>query len=104
MRVAKKKQYFWKRVKELRVKIDNSLNFNTYAKGLCKSAYTLKSSCKSDAIKKKKKKKPLMNSFFKAQHNYCPLIGMLHSRSNNNKIKHLQECSIGIVYEKQVIL
>ena len=45
-----------------------------------------------------------MNSFFKAQHNYCPLIGMLHSRSNNNKIKHLQECSIGIVYEKQVIL
>lgn len=45
-----------------------------------------------------------MNSFLKAQHIYCPLIEMLHSRSNNNKIKHLQERSIGTVYEKQVIL
>lgn len=92
--------------KLLKVKIDHKLNFNTYAKGLCKSAYTLKSSRKSDAIKKekKKKKKPLMNSFLKAQHIYCPLIEMLHSRSNNNKIKHLQERSIGTVYEKQVIL
>ena len=43
--------------KLLKVKIDNKLNFNTYAKGLCKSAYTLKSSRKSDAIKKKKRKK-----------------------------------------------
>lgn len=64
MRVAKKKQYFWKRVKELRVKIDNNLNFNTYAKGLCKSAYTLKSSCKSDAIKKKEKKEASHEFFF----------------------------------------
>ena len=37
------------------------------------------------------KKKIIMNSFFNAQFNYCPLICMLHSRKNNNKIKHLHE-------------
>ena len=37
------------------------------------------------------KRKVLMNAFFNAQFNYCPLIWMLHSRQNNNKIKHLHE-------------
>ena len=44
------------------------------------------------------KKKLLMNSFFNAQFNYCPLIWMLHSRSNNNKIKHLHERCLRIIY------
>ena len=39
-----------------------------------------------------------MNSFFKAQFNYCPLIWMLHSRSNNNKIKNLHERCLRIIY------
>ena len=38
-----------------------------------------------------------MNSFFNAQFNYCPLIWMLHSRSNNNK-KHLHERYLRIIY------
>lgn len=65
MRVAKKKQYFWKRVKELRVKIDNNLNFNTYAKGLCKSAYTLKlKELLQERRHKKKEKKEASHEFF----------------------------------------
>ena len=32
-----------------------------------------------------------MNAFFNAQFNYCPLIWMLPSRQNNNKMKHLLE-------------
>ena len=39
-----------------------------------------------------------MNSFFNAQFNYCPLIWMLHSRSNNNKIKHLHERCLRLIY------
>ena len=35
-------------------------------------------------------KKIVMNSFFNAQFNYCPLIWMLQSRKNN-KIRHLHE-------------
>ena len=44
------------------------------------------------------KRKLLMNSFFNAQFNYCPLIWMLHSRCNNNKIKHLHERCLRLTY------
>ena len=39
-----------------------------------------------------------MNSFFHAQFNYCPLIWMLNSRSKNNKIKHLHESCLRLIY------
>ena len=39
-----------------------------------------------------------MNSFFNAQFNYCPLIWMLHTRCNNNKIKHLHERCLRLTY------
>ena len=44
------------------------------------------------------KKKIVMNSFFNAQFNYCLLIWMLHSRNNNNKIKHLHERCLRLIY------
>ena len=44
------------------------------------------------------KRKLVMNSFFNAQFNYCPLVWMMHSRSNNNKIKHLHERSLRLIY------
>ena len=44
------------------------------------------------------KKKIVMNSFFNAQLNYCPLIWMLHSRKNNNKIRHLHELCLRLIY------
>ena len=40
----------------------------------------------------------VMNSIFNAQFNYCPLIWMLHSRKNNNKIKHLHERCLRLIY------
>ena len=43
-------------------------------------------------------KEIVMNSFFNAQFNYCPLIWMLHSRKNNNKIKHLHERCLRLIY------
>ena len=43
-------------------------------------------------------KEIVMNSFFNAQFNYCPLIWMLHSRKNNNKIKHLHERCLRLNY------
>ena len=39
-----------------------------------------------------------MNSFFNAQFNYCPLLWMLHSCCNNNKIKHLHETCLRLTY------
>ena len=45
-----------------------------------------------------RKRRTLMNSFFKSQFNYCPLIWMCCNRSLNNKIDRLHERSLRIVY------
>ena len=39
-----------------------------------------------------------MNSFFRSQFNYCPLIWMCHSRTNNRKINRLHERCLRIIY------
>ena len=44
------------------------------------------------------KRRILMNAFFKAQFNYCPVIWMFHSRSLNNKINWLHERCLRIIY------
>ena len=85
--------------KLLGVKIYNKLNFDTHVKGLCKKANNkLRALARATPYMPLKKKKLLMNSFFNAQFNYCPLIWMLHSRNNNNKIKHLHETCLRLIY------
>ena len=49
------------------------------------------------------KQRILMNSFLKAQFNYCSLIWVCHSRDNNWKINGLHERSLRVVYnDKQL--
>ena len=43
-------------------------------------------------------KKMLMNTSFKAQLNYCPLVWMLHSSKLNNRINKLHERCLRIRY------
>ena len=48
------------------------------------------------------KERILMNSLFKSQFDYCPLIWMCHSRRNNRKINRLNErCSKILYNDKQ---
>ena len=44
------------------------------------------------------KKSILMNTFFKSQFSYCPLVWMCHSRANNSKINRLHERCLRIIY------
>ena len=46
------------------------------------------------------KKKMLMNSFFKSQFSYCPLVWMCHSPTINNTINHLHERCLRVIYNK----
>ena len=41
----------------------------------------------------------LLQTFIESQFGYCPLICMFHSRRVNNKINHLHERSLRIVYK-----
>ena len=83
--------------KLLSVKIDKKLNFDSHVKGNNKS----KAFKKATPYMSLEKKKLPMNSFFNTQFNCCPLIWMLHSRSSNNKIKHLHECCLRLVYNNK---
>ena len=40
-----------------------------------------------------------MKAFIESQFNYCPLIWMFHRRGANNKINHLYERLLQIVYK-----
>ena len=43
-----------------------------------------------------------MKAFIESQYGYCPLIWMFHSRGVNNKINHLHERSLRIVYKDNI--
>ena len=86
--------------KLLGIKINNKLIFDEHISGLCKKAANkLGGPARVTSYMFLPKKKLLSNSFFNAQFNYCPLVWMLHSRSNNNKIKHLHERCLRIAYQ-----
>ena len=78
---------------------DSKLYFDYHVKYLCNKAN--KKSRALDRVSPYmtlEKKKIFMNSFFNALSNYCSLIWILHSRKNNNKIKHLHERCLGLIY------
>ena len=83
----------------LGVNIDSKLNFDCHVNHLCNKANKkLRALARVTPYMTLEKKKIVMNSFFNAQFNYCPLIWMLHSRKNNNKIKHLHERCLRLIY------
>ena len=90
--------------KLLGVKIDNKLNFDTHVKGLCKKANNKLRALARATPYMSLENKLLINSSFNAQFNYCPLIWMLHKRSNKVKIKHLHERCLRLIYNDKVIL
>ena len=85
--------------KLLWVKIDNKLTFDCHFPDMCKKANR-----KINALPKIapfiniNKRDILMNSFFRSQFNYCPLIRMRHSRTNNRKINRRHERCLRIIY------
>ena len=75
--------------KLLGVNIDSKLNFDCHVNHSCNKANKkLRALARVTPYMILEKKKIIMNSFFNAEFNYCPLIWMPHSRQNNNKIKH----------------
>ena len=96
-------QIIWESLKEklLGVTIDKSLLFNQHVQILCNKA-SAKVTALGRLIKivSKEKKKILMNAFIESQFSYCPLVWMFcHSRRLNNRINHIHERGLRIVYE-----
>ena len=86
--------------KLLGLTIDKKLTFNKHLSILCK-----KVSGKVSALARMvkiipfDKKRLLMNTFIESQFSYCPLIWMFCSRKMNNKINHIHERALRLVYD-----
>ena len=98
---------FWqkleKKLKLLGVEIDRTLSFDEHITSLCRKAgkklYVL---ARLSHFMCTNKKRILMKAFIESQFSYCPVIWMFHSTSVNNKINHLHERSLRIVYKNNI--
>ena len=80
--------------------MDRNLNFNEYVSSLCKKVgKKLSLLARLSNVMSIKQRRVLMKSFIESQFGYCPLIWMFHGRGLNNKINHLHERSLRIVYK-----
>ena len=85
--------------KLLWVKIDNKLTFDCHVSDMCKKANRkINALVRIAPFININKRRILMNPFFKSQFNYCPLIWICHSRTNNRKINRLHERCLRIIY------
>ena len=80
--------------KLLGVHIDYKLKVDIHLETICKEAHRkLSALSRITNYMELSKRRILMNAFFKARFNYCPIIWMFHSRCLNNKINRLHEMS-----------
>ena len=88
--------------KLLGVKIDNKLTFDYHVSDMCKKANRkINALARIAPFININKRRILMNSFFRSQFNYCPLIWMCHNRTNNRKINRLHERCLRIIYNNK---
>ena len=78
---------------------DSNLNFKEHILSSCKkAARKLHALSRVSKYMTLNNSHILMKSFMISQFNYRPLIWMMHNRSLNNKIKHIHERALRIVY------
>ena len=85
--------------KLLGVVLDNKLKFDIHVGNICQKANRkLNALARLTNYMELPKRRLLLNAFFKAQFNYCPIVWMFHSRSLNSKINRLHERCLRIIY------
>ena len=86
--------------KLLGVKVDHELNFNKHVSSLCKKA-----SQKVNALSRIAsymtfdQRRLILNSFITSHFSYCAIVWMFHSRKLNERINHIHERALRIVYK-----
>ena len=79
-------------MKLLGLQLDDKLNFNLHISNICKSAANqLNALIRLKKFMNFEEKKILINSYFMANFNYCPLVWMLSNASSLKKIENLQK-------------
>ena len=87
--------------KLLGIHIDNKLSFDHQVSKLCqKASNKLYAFARISPYMDQSKLRSLMIAFITSQLQYCPLIGMFHSRQLNQKINKVQERALRITYKE----
>ena len=87
----------------LGIKVDCTLKFEKYLNGVIKKgSNNINALSRVTPFMNLSKKKILMNSFLKSQFSYCPLVWMCHSPTINNKINHLHERCLRVIYNGKI--
>ena len=83
----------------LGIQINNKLNFNVHISNICRSAANqLNALIRLKRFLGFKEKRILINSYFIANFNYCPLVWMFSSASSLKKIEKLQKRALRFLY------
>ena len=86
-------------VELLGIQIDDKLNFNLHIGNICRSAANqLNALIRLKRFLGFKEKRILINSYFMANFNYCPLVWMFSSASSLKKIGNLQKRALRFLY------
>ena len=82
--------------------IDRNLNFSEHVSFLCRKAGNkLSVLARMSSFMSFKQRRILFKTFIESQFGYGPLAWMFHSRRVNNKINHLHQRSLRIVYKEK---
>ena len=85
--------------KLLGVRFDSKLRLDQHITDLCRTtSRKIHALARLTPFMNLSKVRLLMNSFFKTQFNYCPLIWMCHSCENNRKINRFHERCLKTIY------
>ena len=92
-----------KSVKLLGITIDSQLTFYEHISSICKKvSLKLHALARVSHLMHQNKLRLLMKAFIESQFSYCPLIWMFHSRILNNRINHLHERALRLVYNDHI--
>ena len=86
--------------KFLEVKVDHELSFNEHVSTLCKKAsQKLNALSRIESCMTFDQRRLILNSFNTSHFSYCPTVWMFHSRKLNERINHIHERALRIVYK-----
>ena len=82
------------------IKIDNKLTLEEHVEGLCKKASQKVSAvAKLSSLMRFEQRKRIVDFFITSHFSYYPLVWMFHSRRLNNRIDHIHERALKIIYQ-----
>ena len=95
----------WESLSEklLGLTVDKNLNFNLHLKTLCKKVNQKVSAlARVVRILPFDKRRLILKTFIESQFSYCPLVWMFCSRKMNNKINHIHERALRLIYQDYI--